>query len=73
LLLGNLLVITVVSYFGAKFHRPKIIGAGVLLMAIGTLIMALPHFIMDRWVMFMGQWQIRMSAMKNRNKSFVSP
>ncbi|XP_039524431.1 solute carrier organic anion transporter family member 1C1-like isoform X1 [Pimephales promelas] len=47
--IGNLLVITVVSYFGAKFHRPKIIGAGVLLMAIGTLIMALPHFIMDRY------------------------
>ncbi|KAK7149418.1 hypothetical protein R3I94_008914 [Phoxinus phoxinus] len=47
--MGNLLVITVVSYFGAKFHRPKIIGAGVLLMGIGTLIMALPHFIMDRY------------------------
>uniref|UniRef100_A0A8C1MFZ8 Solute carrier organic anion transporter family member n=1 Tax=Cyprinus carpio TaxID=7962 RepID=A0A8C1MFZ8_CYPCA len=44
--MGNLLVITVVSYFGAKFHRPKIIGAGVLLMGIGTLLMALPHFIM---------------------------
>ncbi|KAK7130266.1 hypothetical protein R3I93_019790 [Phoxinus phoxinus] len=47
--MGNLLVITVVSYFGAKFHRPKIIGAGVLLMGIGTLVMALPHFIMDRY------------------------
>jgi len=34
----NLLVITVVSYFGAKFHR---------VMGIGTLIMALPHFMMD--------------------------
>uniref|UniRef100_A0A9J7Z8J9 Solute carrier organic anion transporter family member n=1 Tax=Cyprinus carpio carpio TaxID=630221 RepID=A0A9J7Z8J9_CYPCA len=48
--MGNLLVITVVSYFGAKFHRPKIIGAGVLLMGIGTLIMALPHFIMSRYM-----------------------
>ncbi|XP_066525634.1 solute carrier organic anion transporter family member 1C1-like [Hoplias malabaricus] len=47
--MGNLLVITVVSYFGAKFHRPKIIGAGVLLMAMGTLLMALPHFLMGRY------------------------
>ncbi|KAL6459878.1 hypothetical protein MHYP_G00316370 [Metynnis hypsauchen] len=48
--MGNLLVITVVSYFGAKFHRPRIIGAGVLLMAMGTLLMALPHFLMGRYV-----------------------
>ncbi|XP_050962996.1 solute carrier organic anion transporter family member 1C1-like [Labeo rohita] len=46
--MGSLLVITV-SYFGGKFHRPKIIAAGVLLMGIGTLLMALPHFIMDRY------------------------
>ncbi|KAI4899808.1 hypothetical protein NFI96_013761 [Prochilodus magdalenae] len=47
--MGNLLVITVVSYFGAKFHRPRIIGAGVLLMAMGTLLMGLPHFLMGRY------------------------
>ncbi|XP_067284633.1 solute carrier organic anion transporter family member 1C1-like [Pseudorasbora parva] len=47
--MGNLLVITVISYFGSKFHRPKIIGAGVLLMGIGTLVMALPQFIMGRY------------------------
>ncbi|XP_056311225.1 solute carrier organic anion transporter family member 1C1-like [Danio aesculapii] len=47
--MGNMLVITLVSYVGAKFHRPKIIGAGVLLMGIGTLLMASPHFIMDRY------------------------
>ncbi|XP_036433228.1 solute carrier organic anion transporter family member 1C1-like [Colossoma macropomum] len=47
--MGNLLVITVVSYFGAKFHRPRIIGAGVLLMAMGTLLMALPHFLMGQY------------------------
>ncbi|XP_043093771.1 solute carrier organic anion transporter family member 1C1-like [Puntigrus tetrazona] len=47
--MGNLLVITFVSYFGAKFHRPKIIGSGVLLMGVGTLLMALPHFIMSRY------------------------
>ncbi|KAG9280429.1 solute carrier organic anion transporter family member 1C1-like [Astyanax mexicanus] len=47
--MGNLLVITVVSYFGAKFHRPRIIGTGVLLMGAGTLIMSLPHFLMGRY------------------------
>ncbi|XP_072530358.1 solute carrier organic anion transporter family member 1C1-like [Salminus brasiliensis] len=47
--MGNLLVITVVSYFGAKFHRPRIIGTGVLLMAMGTLLMSLPHFLMGRY------------------------
>ncbi|KAL4612697.1 solute carrier organic anion transporter family member 1C1-like, partial [Arapaima gigas] len=47
--MGNLLVITLVSYFGAKFHRPKIIGAGSLLMALGTIIMATPHFFMERY------------------------
>ncbi|XP_056311221.1 solute carrier organic anion transporter family member 1C1-like [Danio aesculapii] len=47
--MGNMLVITLVSYVGAKFHRPKIIGAGVLLMGVGTLLMASPHFIMDRY------------------------
>ncbi|XP_073802797.1 solute carrier organic anion transporter family, member 1F4 isoform X3 [Danio rerio] len=47
--MGNMLVITLVSYIGAKFHRPKIIGAGVLLMGIGTLLMASPHFLMGRY------------------------
>ncbi|XP_067915028.1 solute carrier organic anion transporter family member 1C1-like isoform X2 [Heterodontus francisci] len=47
--IGNLMVIAFVSYFGAKFHRPKLIGAGMILMAIGTFIMALPHFIMGRY------------------------
>ncbi|XP_068134121.1 solute carrier organic anion transporter family member 1C1 isoform X2 [Hyperolius riggenbachi] len=47
--IGNLLVITLVSYFGAKLHRPKIIGAGCLLMSVGTVLIALPHFIMGRY------------------------
>lgn len=46
---GNLLVIAFVSYFGAKLHRPKIIGVGCVLMSIGTFIIALPHFITGRW------------------------
>uniref|UniRef100_A0A8C9BTZ1 Solute carrier organic anion transporter family member n=1 Tax=Phocoena sinus TaxID=42100 RepID=A0A8C9BTZ1_PHOSS len=41
--IGNLLVITFVSYFGAKLHRPKIIGAGCLIMGVGTLLIAIKH------------------------------
>ncbi|XP_038667006.1 solute carrier organic anion transporter family member 1C1-like [Scyliorhinus canicula] len=47
--IGNLLVIAFVSYFGAKFHRPKIIATGMILMATGTFIIALPHFIMGHY------------------------
>ncbi|KAM8973796.1 LOW QUALITY PROTEIN: solute carrier organic anion transporter family member 1C1-like [Pelodytes ibericus] len=47
--IGNFLVITLVSYFGAKFHRPRIIGTGGLIMSAGTFLIALPHFFMGRY------------------------
>ncbi|XP_075066912.1 solute carrier organic anion transporter family member 1C1-like [Mixophyes fleayi] len=47
--IGNLLVITLVSYFGAQLNRPKIIGTGCLVMSVGTFLIALPHFIMGRY------------------------
>ncbi|KAM6215910.1 solute carrier organic anion transporter family member 1C1 isoform 2-T2 [Rhynchocyon petersi] len=47
--IGNLLVITFVSYFGAKLHRPKIIGAGCLIMGVGTLLIPLPQFFMEQY------------------------
>uniref|UniRef100_A0A8D2DL84 Solute carrier organic anion transporter family member n=1 Tax=Sciurus vulgaris TaxID=55149 RepID=A0A8D2DL84_SCIVU len=47
--IGNLLVITFVSYFGAKLHRPRIIGAGCLIMGVGTLLIAVPQFFMEKY------------------------
>lgn len=47
---GNLLIIILVSYFGAKLHRPRIIGAGCLIMSAGTFLIAMPQFFMGRWV-----------------------
>ncbi|XP_041441700.1 solute carrier organic anion transporter family member 1C1 [Xenopus laevis] len=47
--IGNLLVILLVSYFGARLHRPKIIGTGCLIMAAGTFLIAMPHFFMGRY------------------------
>uniref|UniRef100_A0AAQ6AHD7 Solute carrier organic anion transporter family member n=1 Tax=Amphiprion ocellaris TaxID=80972 RepID=A0AAQ6AHD7_AMPOC len=42
--MGNLLVIAFVSYFGAKLHRPRLIGIGCVIMAAGCYLTALPHF-----------------------------
>ncbi|CAG5868034.1 unnamed protein product [Menidia menidia] len=42
--MGNLLVIAFVSYFGAKLHRPKLIGIGCLIMSVGSFLIAMPHF-----------------------------
>ncbi|XP_044308138.1 solute carrier organic anion transporter family member 1B3 isoform X2 [Varanus komodoensis] len=44
--LGNLLVIAFVSYFGAKLHRPRIIGLGCFIMSLGSFLTAMPHFFM---------------------------
>ncbi|XP_067110215.1 solute carrier organic anion transporter family member 1C1-like [Osmerus mordax] len=52
--MGNLLVIAFVSYFGAKMHRPRLIGAGCLIMAAGSFCTALPHF-------FQGQYKYETS------------
>ncbi|ERE65983.1 solute carrier organic anion transporter family member 1C1 isoform X1 [Cricetulus griseus] len=47
--IGNLLVITFVSYFGSRLHRPKIIGAGCLVMGVGTMLIAMPQFFMEKY------------------------
>uniref|UniRef100_A0A3B4AEZ6 Solute carrier organic anion transporter family member n=1 Tax=Periophthalmus magnuspinnatus TaxID=409849 RepID=A0A3B4AEZ6_9GOBI len=46
--MGNLLLLAVVSHFGAKLHRPRLIAAGCTLMAVGSLLTGLTHFFMGR-------------------------
>ncbi|XP_053575700.1 solute carrier organic anion transporter family member 1C1 [Bombina bombina] len=48
--IGNLLVIVFVSYFGSKFHRPRVISVGCFVMFLGACLAALPHFLMRRIV-----------------------
>ncbi|KAM7115357.1 solute carrier organic anion transporter family member 1C1 isoform 2-T2 [Molossus nigricans] len=64
--IGNLLVITFVSYFGARLHRPKIIGAGCLVMGVGTLLVALPQF-------FMGQYRYERYPSSSNSTLRTSP
>ncbi|KAM8981960.1 solute carrier organic anion transporter family member 1B3-like isoform X3 [Sarcophilus harrisii] len=45
--IGNLLLITLVSHFGAKLHIPRVIGIGCFIMAAGSILSSLPHFFME--------------------------
>ncbi|XP_077090061.1 solute carrier organic anion transporter family member 1C1 [Siphateles boraxobius] len=47
--MGNLLFLAAVSHFGARLHRPRLIGMGCFLMAIGSALTGLPHFFMGRY------------------------
>ncbi|XP_007503611.2 solute carrier organic anion transporter family member 1B1 isoform X1 [Monodelphis domestica] len=44
--IGNSLLITLVSHYGAKSHIPRLIGTGCFVMGIGSILIALPHFFM---------------------------
>ncbi|XP_069012755.1 solute carrier organic anion transporter family member 1C1-like [Embiotoca jacksoni] len=47
--MGNLLFLAVVSHFGAKLHRPRLIAMGCSLMAVGAFLTGLTHFFMGRY------------------------
>lgn len=47
--IGNLVLILFVSYFGAKAHRPRLIGCGGIVMALGALLSALPEFLTNQY------------------------
>ncbi|XP_054844851.1 solute carrier organic anion transporter family member 1B3-like [Eublepharis macularius] len=47
--MGNLLVISFVSYFGAKLHRPRIIALGCFIMSLGSFLATTPHFFMGHY------------------------
>ncbi|KAM4552940.1 solute carrier organic anion transporter family member 3A1 isoform 2-T2 [Fundulus diaphanus] len=49
--IGNLALILFVSYFGAKAHRPRLIGCGGIVMALGALLSALPEFLTSQYEM----------------------
>ncbi|XP_077196257.1 solute carrier organic anion transporter family member 1C1 isoform X1 [Paroedura picta] len=64
--IGNLLIIIFVSYFGAKLHRPKIIGAGCLIMSLGTFIIAMPQF-------YMGHYRYEIFSPSSNSTVSISP
>ncbi|XP_029951973.1 solute carrier organic anion transporter family member 3A1 isoform X2 [Salarias fasciatus] len=47
--IGNLALILFVSYFGAKAHRPRLIGCGGIVMALGAFLSALPEFLTKQY------------------------
>ncbi|XP_043569387.1 solute carrier organic anion transporter family member 1C1-like [Chiloscyllium plagiosum] len=76
--IGNLLVIVFVSYFGAKFHRPRLIAIGSMVMAIGTFLTASPHFFMGRYnyetaLTFSSNLTMSTSQCSNTSKDMTTP
>ncbi|KAK3083064.1 hypothetical protein FSP39_012962 [Pinctada imbricata] len=42
-------LVLLVSYYGGQKHKPKLIGAGIIVLGIGSFIFSLPHFLTDTY------------------------
>uniref|UniRef100_A0A674E665 Solute carrier organic anion transporter family, member 1D1 n=1 Tax=Salmo trutta TaxID=8032 RepID=A0A674E665_SALTR len=76
--MGNLLVIAFVNYFGAKLHRPRLIGIVCLILAAGAFLTALEcgfskppyHFIEETYISFLshsGMYETTLSHTPEEN------
>ncbi|VDI46100.1 Hypothetical predicted protein [Mytilus galloprovincialis] len=46
---GAFVLLIFLGYFGERRHKPKLMGAGILLMAFGCLVFSLPQFIGEKY------------------------
>uniref|UniRef100_A0A667WMS4 Solute carrier organic anion transporter family member n=1 Tax=Myripristis murdjan TaxID=586833 RepID=A0A667WMS4_9TELE len=68
--IGNLALILFVSYFGAKAHRPRLIGCGGIVMALGALLSALPEFLTNQYeIVEMGRTDVGRDVCSNSSSS----